>query len=107
VTSPIEDAIHLAAAEGAARAVIDTVIPAVLEAIDRHPAPLAVSTTVAAEMIGVSERTVDELIRSGELPRLGGVGRRRLIPTKALEEWVENNTPAPVSVLRQGEELAS
>lgn len=101
MTGPIEQVIADAAAKGAARSVIETAIPAILEVLDRHPVPLARDVPTTAHMIGVSERTVDELIRTGELPRLDGVGRRRLVPTAAIEAWVERNTPAPVVSIRR------
>jgi excisionase family DNA binding protein len=49
--------------------------------------PLAVSYAEAAQLLGVSERTVKELAAQREFPivRLGG---RVVVPVRALDEWL-------------------
>lgn len=53
--------------------------------------PLSVSTTVAAQMIGVSRPTLYTLLRKKEIPSFQ-IGNRRLIPTAELAAWVKNQT---------------
>jgi excisionase family DNA binding protein len=50
-------------------------------------ARLALSTSEAAQAIGLSPRTVAELIATGAL-RSFTVGRRRLISVSAIEAWI-------------------
>lgn len=52
-----------------------------------HVPPRLLRRGAAARALGVSERTVDTLIRSGELPSVK-IGKRRLIPVQALDEYV-------------------
>lgn len=42
----------------------------------------------AAEQLGVSERVLDRLIAAGEVETVK-IGRRRLVPADALDEYVE------------------
>ncbi|HEV2070091.1 MAG TPA: helix-turn-helix domain-containing protein [Acidimicrobiales bacterium] len=51
--------------------------------------PLVVSVAVAAEMLGISDDLVYELIEREQLPCLR-LGRRRLIPRRAIELLVES-----------------
>ena len=51
--------------------------------------PLVVSVAVAAEMLDVSDDLVYELIEREQLPCLR-LGRRRLIPRRAIELLVES-----------------
>lgn len=53
---------------------------------------LAVSVRTAADLIGVSERTMTSLVSSGEIPSRK-VGGRRVIPLASLNRWV-NESPA-------------
>ena len=53
------------------------------------PAPLAVSVEEAARLIGVGRSTMFALVQSGSV-RSVRVGARRLVPTRALEEFLEN-----------------
>jgi excisionase family DNA binding protein len=53
------------------------------------PAPLAVSVEEAARLIGVGRSTMFTLVQSGRV-RSVRVGARRLVPTRALEEFLEN-----------------
>lgn len=55
------------------------------------PSVLTVRVPEAAAMLGTSERTLYRWIDEGKIPSLA-VGRVRLIPLKALEEWVERET---------------
>lgn len=53
------------------------------------PVPrLALSIADAAVALGLSDRTVDELARAGELPSIR-VGRRRLFVVRDLERWLD------------------
>lgn len=52
---------------------------------------LTLSIDEAAAMLGISRAHAYELVRRGELPRLR-LGRRVVIPRKALEEYVEGAT---------------
>jgi excisionase family DNA binding protein len=49
---------------------------------------LLVGLDEAAELLGLSERTVHRLVADGQLPSLK-VGRRRLFSLRRLEEWAE------------------
>lgn len=51
-------------------------------------APLALSPAKAADLLGVSRTVINNLMYSGELPSVK-VGKRRLIPVKSLENWLE------------------
>jgi excisionase family DNA binding protein len=51
---------------------------------------LAVSVLEAARRLGVSERTVATLLARNELPSRR-IGRRRVIPIKALEEFLKRD----------------
>lgn len=46
----------------------------------------------AAQILGIHPSTVYELVRAGTLPHKR-LGRRIIIPARALEEWI--NTPEP------------
>ena len=50
--------------------------------------PLALSPAKAADLLGVSRTIINNLMYSGELPNIK-VGRRRLIPVRELENWME------------------
>lgn len=52
---------------------------------------LAVSTSAAAGMIGVSRPTLYTLLRTGEIKSFK-LGSRRLVPTSDLAAWVEHKT---------------
>lgn len=52
---------------------------------------LTLSIDEAAAMLGISRAHAYELVRRGELPRLR-LGRRVVIPAKALEEYVQGAT---------------
>ena len=53
------------------------------------PAPLSVSVDEAARLIGVGRSKMFALVQSGDV-RSVRVGARRLVPTRALEEFLEN-----------------
>jgi excisionase family DNA binding protein len=59
--------------------------------------PLLVGLDEAAELLGLSERTVARLVADGELPSLK-VGRRRLFSLRRLEEWAESRAADLVRV---------
>jgi excisionase family DNA binding protein len=54
---------------------------------------LLASVEEAARAIGVSRAYAYELIASGQLPSVQ-LGRRRLVPTRALSEWVDRMASA-------------
>jgi excisionase family DNA binding protein len=54
---------------------------------------MTLSIEEAAARLGISRALAYELVRRGELPRLR-LGRRIVIPLKALEEFVESATVA-------------
>ena len=54
---------------------------------------MTLSIEEAAVRLGISRALAYELVRRGELPRLR-LGRRIVIPRKALEEFVEAATAA-------------
>lgn len=58
---------------------------------------MTLSIDEAAAMLGISRAHAYELVRRGELPRLR-LGRRVVIPKRALEEYVE----AATAHIRQG-----
>lgn len=53
---------------------------------------LAVNVPEAARRLGVSPRTVATLVARKELPSRK-IGRRRVIPTRALEEFLRRDHP--------------
>jgi excisionase family DNA binding protein len=58
--------------------------------VKNTPPPLAHSRLEAAQMLGLSERKLDYLIKSGEI-RSSKIGDRVLIPHAALLELLEKN----------------
>lgn len=52
------------------------------------PERLAVSVPEAARMLGVGQATLYQYVRAGLIPHVR-IGRRIVIPLKALEEWME------------------
>jgi excisionase family DNA binding protein len=50
--------------------------------------PLLISVEEAAKALGVNRSTTYELLAAGELPRVK-VGRRTLVPVRALSVWVD------------------
>lgn len=49
--------------------------------------PLAVSPAAAATLLGIGRTTMYELLDAGRIPSIKA-GRRRIIPVKALEEFL-------------------
>ena len=54
---------------------------------------LAYRVKEAAEMVGISETKMRELLLTGEIPSKK-VGKVRLVSRLALEEWLEESEPA-------------
>lgn len=52
---------------------------------------LTYSVSEAAAVIGISKSCAYELVKKKELPVLE-VGRRKVIPKKALDTWIQDNT---------------
>lgn len=63
------------------------VTAAVRAELANHVPPRLLTKGTAARALGVSERTIDTLIRSGDL-RSVKVGKRRLVPVQALDKYV-------------------
>jgi excisionase family DNA binding protein len=60
--------------------------------LDRMPEPVAVSKSEAAQMLGVSVRTIDRLIALKELP-VRRLGRRVVIPRNGLQNLLRADHP--------------
>jgi excisionase family DNA binding protein len=60
--------------------------------VDRTPEPVAVSKSEAAQMLGVSVRTIDRLIALKELP-VRRLGRRVVIPRNGLQNLLRADHP--------------
>jgi len=58
---------------------------------------LVLTVTEAARALGISRALAYELVARGELPCLA-LGRRRVIPRRALEALIDSATPAAVTV---------
>lgn len=58
---------------------------------ERSPKPIAVRPQQAAEMIGVSERTLRELLRQGEIKH-AKLDRAVLVLVSELEAFIERRT---------------
>ena len=54
-----------------------------------------ISPKEVAEMIGLSVRTVQDMMRRKELPSCQVSPRRRMVPSGALDEWIKQNTDWP------------
>lgn len=52
---------------------------------------LSLSIAEAGESLGLSSRTIEQLIRTGQLP-VKRVGRRVLLPVVALQAWLDTAT---------------
>lgn len=57
----------------------------------QHVPPLAVSTTEAARLLGISRPSVYQLINRGDFPSFH-VGGRTLVSVAGLDEWVRRQT---------------
>lgn len=57
---------------------------------------LAVDTREAAQMLSVSPRTIQNYIRAKLLPARK-IGRRTVIPVRALENFLRTDQPSPVT----------
>jgi len=60
-----------------------------------EPNKLAVSVREAAAMLSVSPRSVQNYIRAKTLPARK-IGRRTVIPVRALEVFLRSDQPSPV-----------
>lgn len=57
----------------------------------QHVHPLAVSTTEAARLLGISRPSVYQLINRGDFPSFH-IGGRTLVSVAGLDEWVRRQT---------------
>ncbi|MCH2258555.1 MAG: helix-turn-helix domain-containing protein [Alteromonas sp.] len=51
--------------------------------------------SAVAEMLGLSVRTVQDMMRTNKLPSCQVSARRRMVPSGALDKWIEQNTDWP------------
>ena len=51
--------------------------------------------SAVAEMLGLSGRTVQDMMRTNKLPSCQVSARRRMVPSGALDKWIEQNTDWP------------
>lgn len=67
---------------------------------------LTLSVTEAAEALGISRRSMYELLNCDDFPAALKIGRRRLISTELLAEWVrtqaQKETTPGVASTRSG-----
>lgn len=56
----------------------------------------AYSISEVAKMLGVSRSTIQEMIFQNKIPWMPVGERRKVIPKKAFEEWIEKNTQKAV-----------
>ena len=68
---------------------LDIAVRAVQLYAERHPRPVQVTQTQAADMLGVSRWTVGKMLASGKL-RLNGCG---LIPIELVDKLLEPHSP--------------
>ena len=57
----------------------------------RAPERLALSMAEAGDLIGVSERTVQDLVTAGEIPHVRIGQRRVVLPVADLRSWLSAN----------------
>jgi excisionase family DNA binding protein len=61
-----------------------------------HPEPLLTTVRQAAGRAGVGRDAMYRLIREGRMPVVR-IGRKRLVPVAALEDWVRTEARAETS----------
>jgi excisionase family DNA binding protein len=78
---------------------VSTVTPAQASEADFRDAesPMLVSVQRAAGLLGVHPRTIHRLVADGELPFVK-IGRRTLLSTVRLEQWVAEREVSPGKV---------
>lgn len=79
----------LLGSRGAAKPADDVVNPSVPEARVIEVQPVLLSVEQAARYVGVGRSEVFKMLREGRLKKSVRIGRRRLIPRSALDEFVE------------------
>jgi len=70
------------------------------------PQRIAVDGRAAARMLGVSERTLANLVKEKSVPSVN-IGRRRLYPVEALTEWLRRGCPRVPWQQQSGEAVDS
>lgn len=88
----IDDAIR----EAVAAALGDALAP--LEARLAEPVPATYTVRQAATVIGVSERTVYQLVEDRRLPTVPHLGKKVVIPRVAVEQFVHAGMRGRVAV---------
>mgnify|MGYP001791454482 CR=1 FL=1 len=53
------------------------------------------SASKVAEILGLSTRTVQDMLRANKLPSCKVLNRRRMVPEGALNTWIKQNTALP------------
>lgn len=69
-----------------------------------------ISPKEVAEMLDLSVRTVQDMMRAGKIPSCRVSARRRMVPSGALDRWIEQNTDWPdqsSTESRQGSGMSS
>lgn len=63
----------------------------------RNPTPARLALTVeeAAASLGLSRSVMFDVLRGGDGPRVVYVGRKRLIPIRELEAWLDRQSTRP------------
>jgi len=74
-----------------------------MKASENQVPKIAFSVKEIAECVGVSERTIWKLIKSGELPSFR-VGARVLISKVALDQFIAQRTQTTQPLQQQGEQ---
>jgi excisionase family DNA binding protein len=74
--------------------------------MDDHVEQLAYSVAEAARALGISRSYCYELVQQGVLPHLS-LGRRKVIPRKALTDYVEQETRQPGTAEPEGTAVTS
>ena len=74
--------------------------------MDDHVDQLAYSVAEAARALGISRSYCYELVQQGVLPHLS-LGRRKVIPRKALTDYVDRKTRQPGTAEPKGTAGAS
>jgi excisionase family DNA binding protein len=68
---------------------------------DPTPLPIALRTREAAAALGISERMLQELASSGEVPVVK-IGRANLFPVRELQDWLTSRITATNNIAKAG-----
>jgi len=62
--------------------------------MEHTPARRILSQAEAAQRLGVDRRTINRMLKSGDLPYVA-IGPRKILYEDLLEEWLESQTHRP------------